>query len=121
MEEKHLKLSSLKYFYLGGKGGSDFDPQGKSDAEVLRFCQSFMSELYRHIGPDIDIPAGDIGVGGREIEYHPPTANGQAQEHQRIPTHDGQQRQHGREQPQSAENHQPWPHAAAVGCHRQRP
>jgi glutamate dehydrogenase (NADP+) len=54
---------------LGGKGGSDFDPQGKSDAEVLRFCQSFMSELYRHIGPDIDVPAGDIGVGGREIGY----------------------------------------------------
>jgi glutamate dehydrogenase (NADP+) len=53
----------------GGKGGSDFDPQGKSDAEILRFCQSFMSELYRHIGPDIDVPAGDIGVGGRELGY----------------------------------------------------
>ncbi len=53
----------------GGKGGSDFDPRGKSDAEVMRFCQSFMTELYRHIGPDVDVPAGDIGVGGREIGY----------------------------------------------------
>jgi glutamate dehydrogenase (NADP+) len=53
----------------GGKGGSDFDPNGKSDAEVMRFCQSFMTELYRHIGPDVDVPAGDIGVGGREIGY----------------------------------------------------
>ena len=53
----------------GGKGGSDFYPQGKSDAEIMRFCQSFMSELYRHIGPDVDVPAGDIGVGGREIGY----------------------------------------------------
>ena len=53
----------------GGKGGSDFDPIGKSDAEVMRFCQSFMTELYRHIGPDVDVPAGDIGVGGREIGY----------------------------------------------------
>ncbi|MBS3734664.1 MAG: NADP-specific glutamate dehydrogenase [Phycisphaerae bacterium] len=53
----------------GGKGGSDFDPKGKSDNEVMRFCQSFMSELYRHIGPDTDVPAGDIGVGGREIGY----------------------------------------------------
>src|SRR5665647_1344335 len=53
----------------GGKGGSDFDPQGKSDAEVMRFCQSFMTELCRHIGPDIDVPAGDIGVGAREIGY----------------------------------------------------
>ncbi len=53
----------------GGKGGSDFDPHGKSDAEVMRFCQSFMTELYRHIGPDCDVPAGDIGVGGREIGY----------------------------------------------------
>jgi len=51
----------------GGKGGSDFDPKGKSDNEVMRFCQSFMSELYRHIGPNTDVPAGDIGVGGREI------------------------------------------------------
>jgi glutamate dehydrogenase (NADP+) len=53
----------------GGKGGSDFDPKGKSDNEVMRFCQSFMSELYRHIGPDADVPAGDIGVGGREIGF----------------------------------------------------
>ncbi|MEO7732071.1 MAG: NADP-specific glutamate dehydrogenase [Kofleriaceae bacterium] len=53
----------------GGKGGSDFDPKGKSDLEVMRFCQSFMSELARHIGPNTDIPAGDIGVGGREIGY----------------------------------------------------
>ena len=53
----------------GGKGGSDFDPKGKSDNEVMRFCQSFMSELFRHIGPDTDIPAGDIGVGAREIGY----------------------------------------------------
>jgi glutamate dehydrogenase (NADP+) len=53
----------------GGKGGSDFDPKGKSDAEVMRFCQSFMNELYRHIGPNTDVPAGDIGVGGREIGY----------------------------------------------------
>ncbi|MBN1884696.1 MAG: NADP-specific glutamate dehydrogenase [Candidatus Krumholzibacteriota bacterium] len=53
----------------GGKGGSDFDPKGKSDGEVMRFCQSFMMELFRHIGPDTDVPAGDIGVGGREIGY----------------------------------------------------
>jgi glutamate dehydrogenase (NADP+) len=53
----------------GGKGGSDFDPKGKSDHEVMRFCQSFMTELFRHIGPDTDVPAGDIGVGGREIGY----------------------------------------------------
>ncbi len=53
----------------GGKGGSDFDPKGKSDREVMRFCQSFMRELFRHIGPDTDVPAGDIGVGGREIGY----------------------------------------------------
>jgi len=53
----------------GGKGGSDFDPKGKSDAEVMRFCQSFMTELARHIGPNTDVPAGDIGVGGREIGY----------------------------------------------------
>jgi glutamate dehydrogenase (NADP+) len=53
----------------GGKGGSDFDPKGKSDNEVMRFCQSFMTELYRHIGPDTDVPAGDIGVGGREVGY----------------------------------------------------
>ncbi len=53
----------------GGKGGSDFDPKGKSDNEVMKFCQSFMTELFRHIGPDTDVPAGDIGVGGREIGY----------------------------------------------------
>jgi len=53
----------------GGKGGSDFDPKGKSDAEVMRFCQAFMTELCRHIGPNTDVPAGDIGVGGREIGY----------------------------------------------------
>jgi glutamate dehydrogenase (NADP+) len=53
----------------GGKGGSDFDPKGKSEHEVMRFCQSFMTELFRHIGPDVDVPAGDIGVGGREIGY----------------------------------------------------
>jgi len=53
----------------GGKGGADFDPKGKSDMEVMRFCQSFMSELFRHIGPDTDVPAGDIGVGGREIGF----------------------------------------------------
>ncbi|MDA3793435.1 MAG: glutamate dehydrogenase, partial [Elusimicrobia bacterium] len=53
----------------GGKGGSDFDPKGKSDMEVMRFCHSFMRELYRHIGSDIDVPAGDIGVGAREIGY----------------------------------------------------
>lgn len=53
----------------GGKGGSDFDPKGKSDAEVMRFCQSFMTELYKYIGPNTDVPAGDIGVGGREIGY----------------------------------------------------
>ena len=51
----------------GGKGGSDFDPKGKSDGEVMRFCQSFMTELRRHIGSDTDVPAGDIGVGGREV------------------------------------------------------
>ena len=53
----------------GGKGGSDFDPKGKTDTEVMRFCYAFMQELYRHIGPDVDVPAGDIGVGGREIGY----------------------------------------------------
>ena len=53
----------------GGKGGSDFDPAGKSDAEIMRFCQSFMTALYRYIGPDVDVPAGDMGVGGREIGY----------------------------------------------------
>ena len=53
----------------GAKGGSDFDPKGKSDAEVMRFCQALMAELYRHVGPDTDVPAGDIGVGGREVSY----------------------------------------------------
>ena len=62
--------NSLTGLPIGGaKGGSDFDPAGKSDAEVMRFCQSFMSELFKHIGPDTDVPAGDIGVGGREIGY----------------------------------------------------
>lgn len=62
--------NSLTTLYMGGaKGGSDFDPKGKSDNEVMRFCQSFMSELFRHIGPDTDVPAGDIGVGDREIGY----------------------------------------------------
>ena len=62
--------NSLTGLPIGGaKGGSDFDPAGKSDAEVMRFCQSFMTALYRYIGPDIDVPAGDMGVGGREIGY----------------------------------------------------
>ena len=62
--------NSLTTLPMGGaKGGSDFSPRGKSDAEVMRFCQAFMNELYRHIGPDEDVPAGDIGVGGREIGY----------------------------------------------------
>ncbi|HZW49028.1 MAG TPA: NADP-specific glutamate dehydrogenase [Bacillota bacterium] len=62
--------NSLTGLPIGGaKGGSDFDPRGKSDAEVMRFCQAFMTELYRHIGPDIDVPAGDIGVGAREIGF----------------------------------------------------
>ena len=62
--------NSLTSLPIGGaKGGSDFDPRGRSDAEIMRFCQAFMTELYRHIGPDVDVPAGDIGVGGREIGY----------------------------------------------------
>ena len=62
--------NSLTGLPIGGaKGGSDFDPRGKSDGEIMRFCQSYMTELYRHIGPDLDIPAGDIGVGAREIGY----------------------------------------------------
>lgn len=62
--------NSLTSLPIGGaKGGSDFDPRGKSDAEIMRFCQAYMTELYRHIGPDIDVPAGDIGVGGREVGY----------------------------------------------------
>ena len=62
--------NSLTTLTMGGaKGGSDFDPRGKSDGEIMRFCQAFMSELYRHIGPDVDVPAGDIGVGAKEIGY----------------------------------------------------
>lgn len=53
----------------GGKGGSDFNPKGKSNAEIMRFCQAFMTELYRYVGPDVDVPAGDIGVGSREVGY----------------------------------------------------
>ncbi len=67
--EQILKNSLTGLPIGGGKGGSDFDPRGKSDGEIMRFCQSFMSELYRHIGPDVDVPAGDIGVGAREIGY----------------------------------------------------
>jgi len=67
--EQVLKNSLTTLPMGGGKGGSDFDPKGKSDNEVMRFCQSFMSELFRHIGPDTDVPAGDIGVGGREIGF----------------------------------------------------
>jgi glutamate dehydrogenase (NADP+) len=67
--EQILKNSLTGLMMGGGKGGSDFDPKGKSDEEVMRFCQSFMTELFRHIGPDTDIPAGDIGVGGREIGF----------------------------------------------------
>jgi len=67
--EQILKNSLTTLPMGGGKGGSDFDPKGKSDWEVMRFCQSFMNELYRHIGGNIDVPAGDIGVGGREIGY----------------------------------------------------
>ncbi len=67
--EQVLKNSLTTLPMGGGKGGSDFDPKGKSDREVMRFCQSFMSELYRHIGPNTDVPAGDIGVGGREVGY----------------------------------------------------
>ena len=67
--EQVFKNSLTTLSMGGGKGGSDFDPKGKSDSEVMRFCQSFMSELYRHIGPNTDVPAGDIGVGAREIGY----------------------------------------------------
>ena len=67
--EQVFKNSLTTLSMGGGKGGSDFDPKGKSDNEVMRFCQSFMTELFRHIGPDTDVPAGDIGVGGREIGY----------------------------------------------------
>ena len=69
----HLFLNTnidMNWYKLGGaKGGSDFNPKQKSEAEVLRFCQAFMAELFAHIGPDTDVPAGDIGVGGREIGY----------------------------------------------------
>ncbi len=67
--EQILKNSLTGLAIGGGKGGSDFDPKGKSDNEVMRFCQSFMTELYKHIGADVDVPAGDIGVGGREIGF----------------------------------------------------
>src|SRR5437764_7236778 len=67
--EQVLKNSLTTLPMGGGKGGSDFDPKGKSDNEVMRFCQSFMTELCRHVGPDTDVPAGDIGVGGREIGF----------------------------------------------------
>ena len=67
--EQVLKNSLTTLPMGGGKGGSDFDPKGKSDNEVMHFCQSFMTELQRHIGPDTDVPAGDIGVGGREIGF----------------------------------------------------
>ena len=67
--EQTFKNSLTSLPMGGGKGGSDFDPQGKSDAEVMRFCQSFMTELSRHIGADLDVPAGDIGVGAREVGY----------------------------------------------------
>jgi glutamate dehydrogenase (NADP+) len=67
--EQIFKNSLTGLMMGGGKGGSDFDPKGKSDAEIMRFCQSFMNELYRHIGADTDVPAGDIGVGGREIGF----------------------------------------------------
>ena len=67
--EQTFKNSLTSLPIGGGKGGSDFDPRGRSDAEIMRFCQAFMTELYRHIGPDVDVPAGDIGVAGREIGY----------------------------------------------------
>lgn len=67
--EQVFKNSLTTLAMGGGKGGSDFNPKGKSDAEVMRFCQAFMAELYRHIGPNTDVPAGDIGVGAREIGY----------------------------------------------------
>ena len=67
--EQSLKNSLTSMLIGGGKGGSDFDPKGKSDYEIMRFCQAFMNELYRHIGKEIDVPAGDIGVGQKEISY----------------------------------------------------
>ena len=67
--EQTFKNSLTTLAMGGGKGGSDFSPRGKSDMEVMRFCQAFIEELWRHIGPDTDVPAGDIGVGGREVGY----------------------------------------------------
>ena len=67
--EQTFKNSLTSLPIGGGKGGSDFDPRGRSDNEIMRFCQAFMTELYRHIGPDVDVPAGDLGVGGKEIGY----------------------------------------------------
>ena len=67
--EQILKNSLTTLPMGGGKGGSDFDPKGKSNNEIMHFCQSFMTELYRHIGPNTDVPAGDLGVGGREVAY----------------------------------------------------
>ncbi len=67
--EQTFKNSLTSLPMGGGKGGSDFDPRGRSDSEIMRFCQAFMTELYRHIGPDVDVPAGDIGVGAREVGY----------------------------------------------------
>jgi glutamate dehydrogenase (NADP+) len=67
--EQVLKNSLTGLPMGGGKGGSGFDPKGKSDGEIMKFCQSFLTELYRHVGADIDVPAGDIGVGGREEGY----------------------------------------------------
>ena len=67
--EQTFKNSLTSLPMGGGKGGADFDPKGKSDTEIMNFCQAFMTELYRHIGPDVDVPAGDIGVGGREVGY----------------------------------------------------
>ena len=67
--EQTLKNSLTGLPMGGGKGGSDFDPKGKSDNEIMRFCQSYMTELYRHIGPDTDVPAGDIGVSRKEIGF----------------------------------------------------
>ena len=67
--EQTFKNSLTSLPIGGGKGGSDFNPRGRSDAEIMRFCQAFMTELYRHIGPDVDVPAGDLGVGGKEIGY----------------------------------------------------
>ncbi len=67
--EQTFKNSLTSLPIGGGKGGSDFDPRGRSDGEIMRFCQAFMTELYKYIGPDVDVPAGDIGVGGREIGY----------------------------------------------------